>query len=160
MLHSSLYSVTFIYEWQVDIFLICWIFSTDQCKKANKNTLTKKTGRKRNNPQLKGKEEVSERMINEIEASKLSDIEFNTMVIRKLNELSENYQKPKGNYEELTANYIRMKKDIETINKSQQEIKKYNFWIEEHSRRNQNQARWNRIKSASWKTGRKNSQKE
>ena len=66
-------------------------------------------------------------MLNEIEASQLSDIEFKTMVIRKLNELSENYQKPKGNYEELTANYIRMKKDIETINKSQQEIKKYNF---------------------------------
>ena len=33
-------------------------------------------GRQRNNPQSKGKEESSERMINEIEASQLSDSEF------------------------------------------------------------------------------------
>ena len=63
--------------------------------------------RQRNNPQLKGKEESSGRMISEIEASKLLDIKFKTMVIRKLNELSENYtymkinindqQEPRGN---------------------------------------------------------------
>ena len=47
-------------------------------------------------------------MLNEIEASKLSDIEFKTMVIRKLNKLSENNQKLQGNYEELTENYINM----------------------------------------------------
>ena len=46
----------------------------------------------RNSPQLKGKEESSEGVINEIEASQLSDTEFKTMVIRKLNELTENYQ--------------------------------------------------------------------
>ena len=51
-------------------------------------------------------------MLNEIEASQLSDIEFKTMVVRKLDELSENYQKLQGNYEELTARYISMKKDI------------------------------------------------
>ena len=34
------------------------------------------------------------------------------MVIRKLNKLSENNQKLQGNYEELTANYINMKKEI------------------------------------------------
>ena len=56
-------------------------------------------------------------MLNEIEASQLSDIEFKKMVIRKLNELSANYQKLQGNYKELTANYISIKKDIETINK-------------------------------------------
>ena len=50
-------------------------------------------GRQRNNPHLKGKEESSERVLNEIEASKLSDIEFKTMVIRKLNEFSENFKK-------------------------------------------------------------------
>ena len=33
-------------------------------------------GRRRNNPQMKGKEKASERMLNEIEASQLSDIEF------------------------------------------------------------------------------------
>ena len=46
----------------------------------------------RNSPQLKGKEESSEGVINEIEASQLSDTEFKIMVIRKLNELTENYQ--------------------------------------------------------------------
>ena len=45
------------------------------------------------------------------------------MVIRKLNELSANYQKLQGSYEELTANYISIKEDIETINKNQEEMK-------------------------------------
>ena len=47
---------------------------------------------------MKGKEEASERMLNEIEASQLSDIEVKAMVIRKLNEVTENYQKLQGNY--------------------------------------------------------------
>ena len=83
-------------------------------------------GRQRNNPQMKGKEEASERMLNEIEASQLSDTEFKAMVIRKLTELSElkeNYQNLQGNYNELTANYINMKMEIETINKGQEEMK-------------------------------------
>ena len=42
---------------------------------------------------MKGKEEVSETMLNKKEASQLSDIEFKALVIRKLNELTENYQK-------------------------------------------------------------------
>ena len=41
-------------------------------------------------------------MLNEIEASKLSDIEFNTMVIRKLNELSDNYKE----HREATRNLL------------------------------------------------------
>ena len=72
---------------------------------------------------MKGKEEVSERMLNEKEASQLSDIEFKALVIRKLNELTENCQKLQGKYNELTANYLNMKKDIETINKGQDEMK-------------------------------------
>ena len=83
-------------------------------------------GRQRNNSQMKGKEEVSERILTEKEASQLSDTEFKAMVIRKLTELSElkeNYQKLQGNYNELTANYINMKKEIENINKSQEEMK-------------------------------------
>ena len=40
---------------------------------------------------MKGKEEASERMLTEKEASQLSDTEFEAMVIRKLNELTENY---------------------------------------------------------------------
>ena len=67
-------------------------------------------GRQRNNPKMKGKEEDSERMLTEMEASQLSDTEFKAMVIRKLNELTENYQKLQGSYKELTVNYTSMKK--------------------------------------------------
>ena len=80
-------------------------------------------GRQRNNAQMKGKGEVSETMLNEIQASQLSDIEFKALVIRKLNELMENYQKLQGNYNELTTKYINMKREIETINKGQEEMK-------------------------------------
>ena len=48
-------------------------------------------GRQRNNSQMRRKEEVSETMLNEKEASQLSDTEFKALVIRKLNELAENY---------------------------------------------------------------------
>ena len=51
---------------------------------------------------MKGKEEVSETMLNETQASQLSDNEFRELVIRKLNELTQNYQKLQGNYNELT----------------------------------------------------------
>ena len=47
-------------------------------------------GRQRNNPQMKGKEEVSETMLNDKEATQQSDIEFKELVIRKLNELIHN----------------------------------------------------------------------
>ena len=53
-------------------------------------------------------EEVSERMLNEKEASQLSHNEFKEWVIRKLNELTQNYQKLQGNYNELTAKNINM----------------------------------------------------
>ena len=62
-------------------------------------------------------------MLNEIEANQLLDIEFKAMVIRKLNELTEEYQKLQGNYNEITTNSINMKKGIETINKGQEETK-------------------------------------
>ena len=52
-------------------------------------------------------------MLNDIEASQLSDTEFKAMVIRKLNELTENYQKLQETYNELTANYINVKKETE-----------------------------------------------
>ena len=67
-------------------------------------------GRQRNKPQIKGKEEASERMLTETETSQLSDTEYKAMVIRKLTELTENYQKLQGNYNELTENYINMKR--------------------------------------------------
>ena len=87
---------------------------------------------------MKGKGEVSETILNEKEASQLSDNEFKELVMRKLHELTQNYQKIQGNYKELTAIYINMKKEIETINKSQEEMKNT---ISEHRRRNQKQAR-------------------
>ena len=75
-------------------------------------------GRQRNNLQIRGKEEASERMLTEIEASQLSDTVFKAVVIRKLTELKENYQKLQGNYTELTAIYINMKKEIEIIKRA------------------------------------------
>ena len=75
---------------------------------------------------MKGKEEASERMLTEKEVSQLSDTEFKAMVIKKLTELSKltvNYQKLHRNNNEVTANYINIKKEIETINKSQEEMK-------------------------------------
>ena len=62
-------------------------------------------------------------MLNEIETSQLSDNDFKAMVIWKLNDITENFQKLQGNYDELTANHINMKKEIETINQGQKEMK-------------------------------------
>ena len=46
---------------------------------------------------MKGKEEASERMLTEKETVQLDDTGFKAMVIRKLTELTENYQKLQGN---------------------------------------------------------------
>ena len=80
-------------------------------------------GRQRNNPQSKGKEESPEKELNEIEASNLSELEFKIRVIRMIEDLIENYKELYRSYKELTGNYTSMKKDIETINKTQKETK-------------------------------------
>ena len=49
-------------------------------------------GRQRNNIQMKGKEESSQKMLNEIQASQLSDIEFKTMVLMSSVKIIENYR--------------------------------------------------------------------
>ena len=67
-------------------------------------------GRQKKNLQSKGMEDYPLKKLNEVEVSKLSDIEFKIMVIRMLKELTDNY---KG----LSENYNSMKKEIETINK-------------------------------------------
>ena len=67
-------------------------------------------GRQRNKLQSKGKEESPERVLNETEASNLSDTEFKIMIIRMLKELSENYKELYGSYKKLTGNCISMKK--------------------------------------------------
>ena len=99
---------------------------------------------------MEEKEEASERMLNEIEASQLSDIEFKALVIRKLNELTQNYQKLQGNYSEFTANYINMKKEIETINKGQEEMKNTISELKNIIEGNKGLMK-QRIRSASWK---------
>ena len=67
---------------------------THQFKKQKLTRRVSQTiGRQGNNPEKKGKEEASERMLTEKEASQLSNTESKTMVIRKLTELKENYQK-------------------------------------------------------------------
>ena len=53
--------------------------------------------------------------LTEMKANKLSDIEFKRMVIRMLKELID--------YKELTENYKSMRKEIESINKYQEEMK-------------------------------------
>ena len=50
----------------------------------------------------------------------ISDIEFKTLVIRMLKELSENYKELYGTYKKFIGNYINMKKHIEMINKRQE----------------------------------------
>ena len=51
--------------------------------------------------------------LNEMEVTKLSDIEFKIMLIKMLKELT-------NNYKELSENYISMKKETDTIKKKQE----------------------------------------
>ena len=56
---------------------------------------------------MKGKEEASERILTEKEASQLSDTEFKAMVIRKLTELSRS-KRTTRNYRETTMNSLQI----------------------------------------------------
>ena len=94
--------------------------------------------RQRNNSQSKGKEESPKRVLNEKkEASTLSHVQFKTMVIRKLSENIKNYRKLQGTYYELHQH----EKGHRNYQKEPQGNEEYNFSIEEHTRRNQKQAR-------------------
>ena len=65
---------------------------TEQLKKQRlTGRISQTMGRQRNNPQMKGKGGVSETMLSEKEASQLSDSEFQELVMRKPNELIQNY---------------------------------------------------------------------
>ena len=72
-------------------------------------------GRQKKNLHPKGMEDFPLKELNEMEVSKLSDIEFKIMVIKMY--------KDTDNYKELCENYISMKKEIETMNKNQEEMK-------------------------------------
>ena len=50
-------------------------------------------GRQRKKAQMKRKWEVLKTMLNEKEASQLSDNEFKKLVIKRLHDLTQNYQK-------------------------------------------------------------------
>ena len=73
-------------------------------------------GREKKNLQSKAMENSSPQELNEMEVSKISDIEFKRMVIRMLKE-------PTDNYKDLSGKYNTMKKEIEPINKNQEEMK-------------------------------------
>ena len=70
--------------------------------------------RQKNNMQSKGMEDSPPKELNEMEVSKLSDIEIKIMVIKMLKEFTDNYK-------ELSENDNSMKKELETINKNQEE---------------------------------------
>ena len=72
---------------------------------------TSKLGKQRKNPQTKERAESPEKELNETKANNLLDIEFKVMVIRMLKELTDNYN-------ELSGKHISMKKDRETLNKT------------------------------------------
>ena len=76
---------------------------------------------------MTGQEDASERMLTEKEARQLSDTEFKALVIRKLNELTQNYQTLQVNYNELTANYINMKKGNRNYQQEPRGNEEYNF---------------------------------
>ena len=59
--------------------------------------------------QSKGMEDSPLKELNEIEVSKLSDVELKIMVIKLLKELTDNYK-------ELSEKYNSMKKEIENYN--------------------------------------------
>ena len=71
-------------------------------------------GRDRKNLHPKGMEDSPLKELNEMEANKLSDIEFKRVVIRVFKEITDNYK-------ELNENYNSMKKEIETIIKNPEE---------------------------------------
>ena len=95
--------------------------------------------------QSKGMEDSPLKELNEMEVTKLSDIEFKIMVIKMLKELTDNHK-------ELSENYISMKKEIETINKNQEEMNHNTSEIKTHQK--ESQAGWmkQRIESVSWRT--------
>ena len=84
-------------------------------------------GRQRNNHQSKGKKESSERMLTEKEASQLSDTEFKAMVIRKLNELRENYKKLEGSYKEHNSKLYQHEKGHRNYQQEPRGSEEYNF---------------------------------
>ena len=66
-------------------------------------------------PAIEGMENSPLKELNEMEISKLSDIEFKIIIITMLKQLIDKYK-------ELSKNYNSMKNEIKTINKNQEEM--------------------------------------
>ena len=90
-------------------------------------------GRQKKNMKSKGMENSPLRKLNEMDVTKLSDIQFKLMVIKMLKQLTDNYK-------ELKENYISMKRKIEIINKNQEEMNNKMTEIKKNSRKNYNKA--------------------
>ena len=86
--------------------------------------------RQKKNMQSKGMEDSPLKELNEMEVTKLSDIEFKIIVTKMFTD----------NYKELSENYISMKKEIETTNKNQEEMNNKNHRKKKHIGRNYKQA--------------------
>ena len=82
----------------------------DESNKQRRKEESLKMGSHINNPQSKRKEESSQGPLNEIEATKLSNIDFKMMVIKTFKELSENFKEHQGTFKELTVDYFSMRK--------------------------------------------------
>ena len=81
-----------------------------------------------------GMEDSPLKELNEMEVSKISDIEFKIMFIKMLKKLTDKYK-------ELSDNYINTKKKIEIIHKNQEKMKNKILEInKKHTRRNYKQA--------------------
>ena len=70
-----------------------------------------------------------------MEATKIPDAEFKTMVIKMLKDLRGGMDDPSEN---LNKEMVKMKKDIETIKKTDRN-EEHNNWNEEYARRNKYQ---------------------
>ena len=83
------------------------------CRNKQKDIL--KAGKQRESLQSKGMEDSPLKELNEMEVTKLSDIEFKIIIITMLKQLIDKYK-------ELSKNYNSMKNEIKTINKNQEEM--------------------------------------
>ena len=72
--------------------------------------------RQRNVAQMKGQKKTPEKELNKMETSSLLDAEFKTLVIRMLNELSENFNSMKKSQSEMKDILIEIKNNLQGMN--------------------------------------------
>nr|KAF6480877.1 hypothetical protein HJG59_010671 [Molossus molossus] len=82
---------------------------------APKPTEIVKMVKQRNKSQMKEQENSIEDEINEMQLSKLSEVEFRAMILRKLNSMSKDINTTSKDIETLKTNQVEMKNDIAEI---------------------------------------------